>query len=95
MTAADLRASSSRSRSGPSAGVGVAAGVQLDSGGAELDGGLDLSGVGVDEKSDVDARVAAAGQRVGDAVALTGHVEASLGRQLFPAFRARTSPGRA
>ena len=60
--------------------------MQLDSGGAQLDGGLDLSGVGVDEQSDVDARVAATGQRVGDPVALPDDVEASFGRQLFPSF---------
>ena len=55
-------------------------------GGAQLDGGLDLPGVGIDEQSDLDARVAAARQRLGDPVALAGHVEASLGRQLLAAL---------
>ena len=71
---------------GPVGGIGVAPGVQLDAGGTELDRGLDLSGIGIDEESDLDARVAATRQRLGDAVALADHVEAPFGRQLFSAL---------
>ncbi len=86
MTAAASKGIELAAAIGSLGGVGVSAGVQLDAGGAQLDGGLDLSGVGVDEKSNVDARVAAAGQRVRDAVALTDDVKTSLGRQFLTAF---------
>ena len=66
--------------------VGVTPGVQLDSGRAQLDGGFDLFGIGIDEKSNVDARVAAARHGLGNAIALADNVEAPLGGQLLPAF---------
>ena len=78
--------SSSRSRSRPGGGVGVAPGVKLDRRRAQLGGGFDLLEIGIDEQRDIDARVAAARQGFADTCFLAGDVQASFGCQLGAAL---------
>ena len=61
--------------------------VQLDERAACSGGGLDLFRIGVDEKADLDARLAKRLGGGGDGVDLAGHIEPALGGDLSPVFR--------
>ena len=86
---ASVNAASSRARLRGAWRIGITPGMQLDGLRPAHERGIDLIGMRVDEQADLETRVLAASNRLGDPIELADDIEPPLGGQLRPAARAR------